>query len=773
MGSLYVSRTMLQGSVRYSRYSHFKRINRGQKRQLFWGNAYAFAKRITPKISDTEAAALNAGSVSFEGDIFKGTSSLKALDAKYDLPQLREDERAFIENETQELCELIDQYNVTTERDLPQHVWDFIRDKNFFGLVIPKEYGGLGFTAHGHSAVVTKIASRSVDAAVTVMVPNSLGPGELLMKYGTQEQRDSYLPKLANGRLIPCFGLTGPASGSDAASMRDVGDIVLQEGVFGIRASFKKRYITLAPVSGLVGLAIRVRDPDGLLGDKKKEGITVCLLERDHPGLRIGNRHDPMVGSFMNGTVEGDGVFIPLKCVIGGQENVGKGWTMLMNCLTEGRGISLPAMSVAAGKVVTNTVGAYSRIREQFKVPLAELEGVQEHLARVGYNSFAMLSGQHLTNAILDTGERPPVITAILKYQTTDKMRQVVNDGMDVLGGAGICRGPSNFMATPYMCIPIAITVEGANTLTRTLITYGQGLMRSHPHLLDVIQAIQRGDDPKNFARHVQKTMQHGVWSAGATVWRSPSQLFRKKMGKDTFGATLEYHEAQLGRLSACFALCANMSLLMGGNIKFAEYLSGRYADILSNLYLGYATLWFAKKHGNVPGLETLTEYTLTQQEYEIEKSFRGIFANFPITGGGRFMSALCFPFSKLSYEPPTDELTRKVAQLVSTDSAVRELISRDMFISKDPEDRSTLLHTGLPIVIQANAIRARCRKEGYEATFEEKEILGEAERIRETIIQVDSFDRIGGERMQPGLWSPNNRPAMSSVDKTWQLEHG
>ncbi len=421
---------------------------------------YDLAKKIMPKISATEAAALNAGTVGFDGDLFAGSASLKKLLTKYDV-KLSAEEQAFMDGPVTQLCDMINDYQVLRDRDLPENVWQFIKEKGFFGMIIPKAYGGLGFTAHGHSQVVTKLASRSGSTAVTVMVPNSLGPGELLMRYGTEDQKNYYLPRLASGEIIPCFGLTGPASGSDAASMRDTGIVVEKDGVLGVNATFKKRYITLAPVAGVVGLAFNLKDPQKLLKGVGNEGITIALLKKGHPGMRIGNRHDPLSASFMNGTVEGENVFIPMSDLLGGQPRAGFGWNMLMDCLAEGRAISLPALSVAAAKGVASTVGAYARIRKQFKVPIAELEGVQEALARIGGNAYIMQAAQLLTNSMLNKHEQPAVISAIMKQQMTSRMRTVVNDGMDVLGGAGICNGPNNFLANAYSAVPIAITVEG------------------------------------------------------------------------------------------------------------------------------------------------------------------------------------------------------------------------------------------------------------------------------------------------------------------------
>ena len=388
--------------------------------------------------------------------------------------QITAEERAFIENEVEKLCEISNEYEMYKNKDLPQPVWDYIRKNGFLGMIIDKQYGGKGFSAHGHALVVQKVSTRSQSVGVSVMVPNSLGPGELLKRYGTQAEKDYYLPKLANGELIPCFGLTGPASGSDAASMRDTAIVVEENGQLGVRATFKKRYITLAPVAGCVGLAVNLKDPKGLLKGKGKEGISIFLLERDLPGLRMGPRHDPLAAFFMNGTVEGENVFIPIEKLLGGQERAGYGWNMLMDCLAEGRSISLPAGAIAIGKLSCTAVGAYARIRKQFKVPIAELEGVQEHLARIAGHTYIITAAQGLTNSMLNQHEQPAVISAIMKQQCTHRGRIIVNDAMDVVGGAGICLGPNNFLGTNYMATPIAITVEGANTLTRSLIQFGQ-----------------------------------------------------------------------------------------------------------------------------------------------------------------------------------------------------------------------------------------------------------------------------------------------------------
>ncbi|KAG5175311.1 acyl-CoA dehydrogenase [Tribonema minus] len=727
------------------------------QRRSFIGPAYRLAKKVTPNISATEAAALEAGTVGFDRDIFAGEASLKHLKSQYSVPKLSPAEQSFMDKEVTQLCEMIDDYEIGIRRDLSKPVWDFIRQNKFLGMCIPTKYGGLGFTAHGHSQVVQKLSCRSGSAAVSVMVPNSLGPGELLMRYGTDAQKDYYLPRLARGELIPCFGLTAAASGSDAASMRDTGTVVRENGVLGVRANFKKRYITLAPIAGVVGLAFNLRDPSRLLGGVGAEGISVVLLERGHPGLRIGDRHDPLASAFMNGTVEGENVFIPLDQIIGGQARAGFGWNMLMDCLAEGRGVSLPAMSVAASKMVAGTVGAYARIRKQFKVPLAELEGVQEHLARVGANTLIAQSSQALINAMLNQHEQPAVLSAVMKQQLTTRMRTTVTDGMDVLGGAGICNGPANFLAAGYMSVPIAITVEGANTLTRSLIIFGQGLTRSHPHLLDIIRAIQAGNDQAGFNKALGAMVRHGVRNAAAATGRA---LLRKR----ALSGGEAYYESQLDRLTSAFAFCADVSLTMGGKIKFAEMLSGRYADVLSNLVLGYATLWYTSQHADVKGIDAVRDYAMQGLLAETEDAFYGIFDNFPTRPLAWAMRGMAFPTGR-TYRRPSDDLAKEVSRLVSTDSAVRDLFVSHTFVSADPSDRVALIHATLPKAVRADEVLKTLRREKRDATPAEQALIDEVEAAREIIIQVDSFKGLGQERAAG--FDQSARPALDDIYNT------
>lgn len=714
----------------------------------FYGQLYKVAKKMMPRMSATEKAALDSGTVGFDRDIFSGSPQLKTLD-KYSA-KLTPEEQSFMDNEVQQLCEMIDDYQVVTQGDLPLEAWNFIKEKGFLGMIIPTSYGGKQFTAHGHSMVITKLATRSPAAAVSVCVPNSLGPAELLLRYGTDEQKNYFLPDLAAGKQLPCFGLTGPSSGSDAAAMRDVGVVCEQNGVLGIRATFNKRYITLAPVATCVGLAIDVSDPDNLLKGNGHAGITVALLERDHAGLEMGRRHDTLAVPFMNGTVVGNEVFIPMDKIIGGQTRVGYGWNMLMDCLAEGRSISLPASACAGANLSINAAGAYARVRKQFKVPIASLEGIQEQLAVMGGQAFIMQSGQHMVNAMINQHEQPAVISGVCKQQITDRGRDTVIRAMDVLGGAGICRGPNNFLAGIYTSLPVAITVEGANILTRSLIIFGQGLTRAHPHLYDLIKTIQHGDDITGFKREVNNLVAHGV----SNTFGSLSGAVTRSRSKNDL---LAHYESQMAKLAKNFAVTCDLSLVLGGKLKFAEMISGRFADVFSSLYLGYSAMWFYKNNRNVEGIDIIFDYAMNQLCYEAQEGIIGISKNFPVPGVGAVMRGLSFPFGR-TYELPSDKHTKKVADLISTDSAVRSLISDSVFVSKDPEDRVALLNATIGKAVEADKVLAKLRKEKRNATPAEQQLIDEVEAAREKIIQVDSFDGLAAETSKPKDYI---RPAM------------
>mmetsp|Transcript_55721 Transcript_55721/g.132983 ORF Transcript_55721/g.132983 Transcript_55721/m.132983 type:complete len:766 (+) Transcript_55721:102-2399(+) len=708
--------------------------------------AYELAKRIMPKISPTEEAALNSGTICFDRDLFSGDPTTKSLLSRY-TAELSGEEQSFIDNEVEVLCEMLDSHQIDEDQNLPPAVWKFIREKKFMGLVIPKAYGGLGFSGHGHAKIVQKIAGRNGAAAVSVMVPNSLGPGELLYHHGTPEQKDHYLPRLAHGIDIPCFGLTGAASGSDAASMRDEGVVCMQDGVLGMRVNFSKRYITLAPVATCVGLAFRLRDPEKLL-TAGKEGITVALLPTEAnqfapnglPGFKTGPRHNPLGAAFMNGTVVGNDVFIPMACVIGGEKQTGFGWKMLMECLGEGRGISLPAGGVAQAKMALLGVGGYARVRKQFKVPIASMEGVQEKLANIGTLTYQVVAMTDLFGAILADKEKPPVVSAIMKLLCTEKGRTCVNEAMDVAGGAGISKGPANFLASAYTAVPIAITVEGANALTRSMMIYGQGLTRSHPHLLKLVQAIQHGDDMPTFNHELTNIIKHAFTNLGRSVTRGISVQIQPK-GNDVAA----YYEANLSRLSANFAFCADVGLTMGGGIKTAEFISGRYADILSNLYMGYACLWFYERNKHVKGLDKVLDAAMADVCKNTQEAFFGLFANFPIPLMGPVMRVCTFPRGR-EYHNTTDKLRRQVSNLVTTPTEVRALLTEGCFVSKDPQDRINQIVRAMPLACQADEYLAACRKEKRQPTDAEQAVINQAEELRELIIQVDVFDTLAGK---------------------------
>lgn len=712
-------------------------------RRGIWSYGYKMAKGMMPKISPTERAALNAGTVGFDANIFTGDPKLSDL-THYNIknsPELQ----SFLDNEVQQLCEHMDDHQITEDRDFSPEFWDRCKSQGFFGMIIPKEYGGKAFGAHGHSMVVQKISTRSGSAAGTVTVPNSLGPGELLMRYGTEEQKNYFLPKLAAGELIPCFGLTAPHSGSDAASMAEAyGEVVERDGKLGIVASFNKRYITLAPVAGVVGLAFQLKDPNGLLKGSGSEGITIALLERDHEGLEMGRRHDPLVASFMNGTVTGTDVFIPMDKLIGGQERAGFGWNMLMDCLAEGRSVSLPASAVGGAKLAVNAVGAYSRIRKQFRVPIAEMGGVQEALGRIAAEGFILTSAQLLINSMLAQHEQPAVLSAIMKYETTSRARTVVNDAMDVLGGAGICRGPNNHVGNGYMGLPIAITVEGANILTRSMITFGQGLNRAHPNLIHIVDAIEKGDDVKGFAEHTTGFIKHLATNVGRSLGRAVTRPRSKSPAKLS-----EYYEGQLSRLAANFAVSADLALVLGGRLKFEEMLSGRFADSLGTLYLGYACLWFYNQNKNVEGIDAIFELAMEQILKENQTALHGLQGNFPLPGIGEIMGAVCFPTGKDVYKGPSDKMVQEAARLISNPSGIRDLLSEGIFISDNAEDRIRQMNDCLPLAVEADKAQAAARKAKRPLTAEEQALVDKVTAMADAIVQVDVFDKLGIEKFE------------------------
>jgi len=676
------------------------------RRALISGRLFAWFRKVLPPMGDTEREAIEAGTVWWDAELFTGKPRWKKL-LGAPSPKLRDDEQAFLDGPVEELCAMLDDWEVCAKlKDLPEKAWDFIREKGFLGMIIPKEYGGLDFSAHGNSAVVMKLASRNLTAAVTVMVPNSLGPGELLMDYGTEEQRKYYLPRLAKGEEIPCFALTGPTVGSDASGMPDKGIVCKKtidgQEVLGLSVTWDKRYITLAPVATVLGLAFRAFDPDHLIGEEEDLGITCALVPTDTDGVWIGHRHLPVGSAFLNGPTRGEDVFIPMDWVIGGQERIGQGWRMLMENLSAGRAISLPALGTAGGKMNALLAGAYARIREQFNIPVGMLEGVQEALERIGGNAWRMDAARNLTLTAIDQGEKPSVLSAILKYNLTEGNRQAVLDGMDIHGGKGIITGPRNYMAHNYSAMPISITVEGANILTRSLIIFGQGAVRCHPYLLKEMEAAAEEDQTKGLKRfdraffgHVGFTISNAVRSlllglSGGWLARSPVP-----------GPAARYYR-QLTRMSAAFAFTADVTLLiLGGKFKFKERLSGRFADILSHLYMMSACLKryeeLERPESDLPALHWACRDSL----YRVQTALEGILKNFPVPVVGGLLRFLTLPWGR-PYRPVDDRLGTQLAEQLLEDGPLRERLKEGIYCCVDPEDATGMVEDAFHKVLAA-----------------------------------------------------------------------
>jgi len=745
------------------------------RRRWVTGPILARFRRLLPSISQTEQEALEAGSVWWDAELFSGRPKWQRL-MDIPAPALSAEEQAFLDGPTETLCRMVDDWQITSElKDLPEAVWRYIREQGFLGMIIPQRYGGLGFSPLANSAVTMKLATRCNTAAVSVMVPNSLGPAELLLRYGTEAQRDYYLPRLARGEEIPCFALTGPHAGSDAASMPDHGVVCYGEHrgerVLGMRVSFDKRYITLAPVATLVGLAFRLRDPEGLLGGGPEVGITLALVPADIPGMQIGERHYPARQAFQNGPLRGEDVFIPMSMVIGGEPRCGQGWRMLMNCLAAGRSISLPASATGALKFALRTTGAYARVRQQFDLPIARMEGVAEQLAELALDTYAVDAARRLTARVIAEGEEPVVLSAVLKYQATERMRRGINIAMDVHGGRGIIDGPSNYLFNAYQSVPVGITVEGANILTRSLIVFGQGALRCHPWLLKEIEAA-RDEDPARgpaafdaaFGGHVR----HVLMLLGRVVLQNLSfgTLPRRRIAS----GLRPMHEA-LERASVRFAVVAEAGLLLlGGDLKRREMLSGRFADALSELYLASATLHHYRAEGEVDA--ELAAAVCARCIATADERLQGVLANLPRPWAARVLGWLCYPWPRRR-GGVADRTRRAIAEAVSSSGGLRDRLTAGMYLDFSAGDVTGCLEHALVLAEQVEGLQKRLRqaqREGRLAAEPGKALWqsalaagileqGEAERMREheaaveRVIAVDAFapaalaglDRVAG----------------------------
>ncbi|MFQ5766594.1 MAG: acyl-CoA dehydrogenase [Acidobacteriota bacterium] len=665
---------------------------------------------VLPRISDTEREALEAGTVWLDGELFSGAPRWRQLLA-LSLPSLTSREEAFLKGPVEELCRLTDPWETTRRGDLSSEVWQFLKDQGFFGMIIPRDYGGLGLSALAHSAVVSRLGSRSVALAVTVMVPNSLGPAELLLHYGTEEQKSHYLPRLASGEEIPCFALTEPEAGSDAAGLKSEG--VICRGCYrgrhqlGMRLNWNKRYTTLGPVATVIGRAFRLKDPDHLLGEKEDLGMTCALIPADLPGIEIGRRHDPLGIPFYNGPTRGRDVFVPLQAIIGGVAMAGQGWRMLMQSLAAGRSISLPSLASGAAQLCVRVSGAYASIREQFGLPIGRFEGIQEPLARMGGHAYLMNAARRLTAAAVDQGERPSVLSAAVKCSLTELMRDVVNDAMDIAGGAGIVRGPRNCLAEVYTAIPIGITVEGANILTRSLIIFGQGILRCHPFAREGIDALVDRDlrrFDRALLRHLGFVLGNAArsWAQGLTGGRLSRRPTTGEVGR------LFQH---LGRMSAAFALLADAALLiLGGDLKRREKLSGRLADALTWLYLASATLKKFIDDGRPVRDRAAMKWAVMDALHRIQTALAGFLDNLPTRGTARVLDLLVFPLGR-TFRPPDDGLGGTVARELLDGRDLYHALTGEIYLPRNDERGLGGMETALRQVVPARPLERRLRQ--------------------------------------------------------------
>jgi acyl-CoA dehydrogenase len=739
-------------------------------------------KKVLPQVSQTEQEALDAGTVWWDGDLFSGNPDWNKL-LSFPAPRLSAEEQAFIDGPVEEACAMLDDWKISHELyDLPPEAWRYLKDKGFLGMIIPKQYGGLGFSAFAHSEVVMKLSTRCNAAAVSVMVPNSLGPAELLLHYGTDEQKNYYLPRLAKGQEIPCFALTGPEAGSDAASIPDYGIVCRGEwqgkrDVLGLRLTWEKRYITLGPVATLLGLAFKLFDPDKLLGDRSDLGITLALIPTNLPGVNIGRRHLPLNGVFQNGPNSGKDVFIPLEQIIGGVNYVGQGWKMLMNCLAAGRSISLPSQSVAAAKLAARTTGAYARVRTQFNMPIGRFEGVEEALARIGGNAYMMDAARTMTAGAVDLGEKPAVLSAIVKYHLTERMRTVINEAMDVHGGKGICLGPSNYLGRAYQLLPVAITVEGANILTRSMIIFGQGAIRSHPFVLKEIAAAQE-TQPQKALELFDDALRGHVRFAIANAARAFVLGLSGGRGVQVPGGpeTKRYYQ-MLTRFAAGFGLLADVSMLvLGGALKRREKISARLGDVLSYLYLCSAALKKYEDQGREKAELPLLQWPVHDAFFRMQVAFDGVLSNFPNRVVAWVLRRLIFP-KGLTLFAPSDQLGHQVADLLLNPSAARDRLTAGMYLPKADGEILAQMELALTSAINCEPIYAKLRRAQKEhglsaKTFEEMVAKAteasvvtaqEADQLRRArahtrvVIMVDDFPQDFGR-------AALEKPALKSV---------
>jgi acyl-CoA dehydrogenase len=680
----------------------------------------AIYRKMLPSMSDTEREALEAGNVWWDGELFSGMPEWDRL-VSYPAPKLSEEEQAFIDGPCEELCRMLDDWEISHElADMPKHVWDFIIEKKFFAMIIPKQYGGLEFSAYANSCVIRKLASRSAVASSTVGVPNSLGPAELLLHYGTDEQKQRYLPGLAAGTEIPCFALTSPQAGSDAAALIDNGVVCKGKWqgkeITGIRLNWDKRYITLAPVATVLGLAFKLRDPDHLIGDKDEYGITAALIPTDTDGVEVGRRHHPLSISFQNGPTRGKDVFVPLDYIIGGPEMAGKGWKMLVELLSVGRAITLPSSGAGGGQSAAYATGAYAKLRKQFNTSISNFEGVGEALTRIGGYTYIMNSAVSVTSGAIDQGEKPAVPSAILKYHCTELSRKVANDAMDVHGGKGVMMGPKNYLGRGYMATPIAITVEGANILTRSLIIYGQGAIRCHPFVLRELHAAQDEDTDRGLIEFDDALFGHVGYAISNLARSFFLALTHAKFSRVPLNTPTRRYYQNINRYSAAFALASDFAMLtLGGDLKRRELLSARLGDILSSMYLASCVLKNFENEGRRATDLPLVEWSVRTLMYQAQESLHAFLLNFPNRWVSWMLRFFIFPRGR-TYKTPSDELGQKIVDLMTTPGESRDRLSDLAYTTAEPGNPLGLLQEALELAVEIEPLEKRlrqARKEG------------------------------------------------------------
>ena len=756
------------------------------RRENVTRRALAIYRTMLPSMSDTEREALEAGSVWWDGELFSGMPEWDRL-MSFPPPKLSDEEQAFLDGPCEELCRMLDDWENSHElADMPEKVWAYIKKHRFFAMIIPKDYGGLGFSAYANAMVITKLASRSTVASSTIGVPNSLGPAELLLHYGTDEQKQRWLPGLASGDEVPCFALTSPQAGSDAAALIDSGVVCRGEWqgeeIVGIRLNWDKRYITLAPIATVLGLAFKLYDPDHLLGEQEEYGITAALIPTDLPGIEIGRRHYPLTIPFQNGPTYGKDVFVPLDFILGGQDMAGKGWKMLVELLSVGRAITLPSSGAGGGQAAAWASGAYTQLRRQFGLPVAKFDGVGEALARIAGNTYIMNAAVSVTSGAIDQGEKPAVPSAILKYHCTELGRKVANDAMDVHGGKAVMMGPKNYLGRGWMATPIAITVEGANILTRSLIIFGQGAMRCHPFVLRELAAAADPDEVRGLAEFDRALFGHIGYAISNVARAFVLAMTHAKFSRVPLNTPTRRYYQNINRYSAAFALAADFAMLtLGGKLKIKELLSARLGDVLSSMYLASTVLKHFENQGRRAADLPLVEWSVRTLMYQAQEQLHSFLRNFPNRPVAFLMRCFIFPRGR-TYSAPSDELGRAVVDLITTTGESRDRLSAQAYTALEPGNPLGLLEEALALSEEVAPLEARlrqARKEGLldseylghqieEAERTEVISADEAARLRDfhekvmNLLGVDDFDpaELGRREARPATKKPARRKA-------------